>query len=66
MMVKKATLKFEYVNWEGKKATREVEPIKIWYGKTKWHKKSGWLLKAIDVKKQAERDFAMKDIVRFL
>ena len=59
-------LKFEYVNWEGKKAIREVEPIEIWYGKTEWHKKDGWLLKAIDVKKQAERDFALKDIVRFL
>ena len=58
-------LKFEYVNWEGKKATRKVKPIKIWYGKTEWHPKKQWFLKAIDIEKDAERNFALKDIVKF-
>lgn len=65
-MKNKIPLKFEYVNWEGKKATRTVEPLKIWYGKTKWHPKKQWLLKAKDLDKNAERDFALKDIVKFL
>jgi hypothetical protein len=59
-------LRFEYKNWENKVAVRKVEPIKIWYGKTKWHPKKQWLLKAIDVEKKAERDFALKDIIKFL
>ena len=65
MTAKKLTLKFEYVNWEGKRGIREVEPIEIWYGSTKWHKKDQWLFKAKDIRKQAERDFALKDVVRF-
>ncbi|MCK4819112.1 hypothetical protein KA005_25290 [bacterium] len=59
-------LTFEYTNWEGKTAVRKVRPIEIWYGKTKWHPKKGWLLKAIDVEKGAERDFALKDIIKFI
>jgi len=67
-MVKKDTpeLKFEYTNWEGKKAIRRVRPIEIWYGKTEWHPKSQWFLKATDLDKKEERNFAVKDILRFL
>ena len=59
-------LKFEYTNWEGKKATRRVRPIEIWYGKTEWHPKSQWLLRAMDLDKNEERNFAVKDILKFL
>lgn len=59
-------LVFEYTNWEGKTATRKIQPIEIWYGKTKWHPEKQWLLKAIDVEKDAERDFALKDIIKFV
>ena len=59
-------LKFEYVNWEGKRAVRRVKPIKIWFGKTQWHPKNGWLLKALDLDKNEKRDFALKDIIKFL
>lgn len=59
-------LVFEYINWEGKKAVRKVQPIKLWYGKTKWHPSKGWLLKAVDVEKNAERDFSLKNITGFL
>lgn len=59
-------LVFKYKNWEGKAAVRRVQPIKIWYGKTQWHPKEGWLLKAVDVEKDAERDFAIKDIIKFI
>ncbi len=59
-------LKFEYVNWEKKKAVRAVKPIKVWYGKTEWHPKNQWFLKALDLEKNEERDFALKDIAKFL
>lgn len=66
MTKKNPPLVFEYTNWEGKTTVRKVQPIKIWYGHTEWHKEDGWLLKAIDVEKDAERDFAIKDILRFI
>jgi predicted DNA-binding transcriptional regulator YafY len=59
-------LKIYYVNWEGKRAVRTVKPIKLWFGKTKWHPKEGWLLKAIDIEKGEERDFSVTDIIKFL
>ncbi len=58
-------LKFKYKNWEGKLAVRTVKPIKSWYGKTKWHPKEQWLLRALDLEKNEERDFAVKDIIKF-
>ena len=64
--IKQTPLTFDYVNWEGKRAVRTVMPIKIWYGHTEWHKKDQWLLKAHDIEKDADRDFAVKDILKFL
>jgi len=51
-----------YTNWKGKTAKRTIIPQKVWFGYTDWHKDDQWLLKALDVSKDAERDFAMKDI----
>ncbi len=65
-MVKGQTLKFKYKNWEGKTGVREVEPIEVWYGETEWHKGKQWFLKAVDVEKKAERDFALRDVLKFL
>jgi predicted DNA-binding transcriptional regulator YafY len=56
---------FKYKNWEGKEAVRKVRPMKIWYGKTEWHPEEQWLLKAWDLDKDAERNFALKDIIQF-
>ena len=65
-MKKDKPLKFEYVNWKREKAVRSVRPIEIWYGKTQWHPKEGWLLKALDLEKNEERNFSVKDIIKFL
>lgn len=59
-------LTFEYINWQGEKGKRKVQPIKLWYGKTEFHKEEQWLLKAWDIDNKAERDFAVKDIIKFL
>lgn len=59
-MKKEITIK--YTNWRGETAIRKIIPIKIWFGSTQWHKTEQWLLKALDTEKEAERDFALKDI----
>lgn len=66
LLVKNKALKFEYKNWKGKVGIRRVMPKKIWYGSTKWHPDEGWLLKAHDLDKDAERDFAVMDIIKFI
>ena len=55
-----------YKNWRGEVADRHIEPIKLWYGATPYHKKEQWLLKAYDLDKQAERDFALQDISQWI
>lgn len=63
---KKQILIFDYINWKGERGTRRVKPINIWYGKTEYHKKKQWFLKALDLDKNEERDFALKDVIKFL
>lgn len=55
-------LQFVYKNWRGETSVRTVLPVKIWYGKTDWHPEEQWFMKAIDVEKGEERDFALIDI----
>lgn len=55
-------IEFEYKNWEGKVSTRRVEPYRLWLGSTQWHPNPQMLLKALDLDKNEERDFAINDI----
>lgn len=55
-------LTFIYRNWRGEVAERRVIPREIHFGATEWHPEPQWLLRAFDMDKGAERDFAMKDI----
>ncbi|WP_210246253.1 hypothetical protein [Aureimonas fodinaquatilis] len=50
-----------YTNWRGETDARSIVPITVWFGSTDWHPEPQWLLKAFDVAKEAERDFALKD-----
>jgi predicted DNA-binding transcriptional regulator YafY len=50
-----------YTNYRGESGLREIVPLNIWYGQTVYHPEPQWLLKALDVKRKEERDFAMKD-----
>ena len=67
-MVKKSKpqLVFKYKNWENKTSIRHIIPEKIYFGKTKWHPKKQWFLKAWDLDKKEKRTFAVKDIIKFL
>lgn len=53
---------FNYINYRNETSVRTVSPIKLWYGKTNYHKKEQWFLKAWDMDKEVERDFAFNDI----
>ena len=58
----KKTVKIIYTNYKGETSERKIIPIELWFGSTEYHKEEQWLLKAFDVDKQAERNFAVKDI----
>ena len=60
------TVKILYTNWKGEVAWRTVLPRKIWFGSTEWHREEQWLLKALDIEKDPERDFTLKDIQRLV
>lgn len=51
----------EYKNWRGEVSRRRLVAIEFWHGSTKWHPDPGLMLKAIDLGKNAERDFRCAD-----
>lgn len=55
-------MKVEYTNWRGETGIRTIKPIRLWFGSTEYHPTPQWLLKAFDVDKGAERDFAVNDM----
>lgn len=52
------SVRIGYTNHRGEFAVRVITPVSVWYGETVWHPEPQWFLKALDVEKQAERDFA--------
>jgi hypothetical protein len=55
-------LAFTYRNWRGEVGERKVIPRYVHHGATEWHPEPQYLLRAFDLDKQADRDFAVKDI----
>lgn len=53
---------FWYKNYRGETGYRRAIPISIRFGVSDWHKEPQWLLLGIDTDKEAEREFALKDI----
>lgn len=51
-----------YTNYKGETAYRNIVPEKIWFGATEWHPEPQWLLDALDLEKNALRNFALKDL----
>ena len=60
------TLQFMYKNWKGETNIRNVIPYKLWFGSTEFHPENQWLLRAYDIEKCVERNFALKDIIEFM
>ena len=61
-MTQVKAVRINYTNWRGETANRTIVPIEVWFGSTEWHTEEQWLLKALDIAKNTERDFALKDI----
>lgn len=52
-----------YRNWRGETSTRRIVPLAApRFGTSEWHKEPQWLLRALDVDKGEEREFAMNDM----
>lgn len=57
-----APLPIRYRNWRGETADRRILPIRVWFGATDWHPEPQWFLRAVDVDRGVERDFALADM----
>ncbi len=51
-----------YTNYKGVTGKRRIVPIEILFGHNEWHTQDQWLMRALDLEKNAERTFALKDI----
>lgn len=51
--------KCEYKNWRLESSTRKLIARELWYGSTDWHPTPCLLLKAHDLERDVERDFAL-------
>lgn len=56
------TITGDYLNWRGERAVRTCSPMAIRHGVTEWHPEPGWLLRAIDSERGAEREFSLADM----
>ena len=54
-----------YTNWRGETGERRVVPERIYFGATVYHPTPQWLMSALDVEKNAQRDFACADIAKW-
>lgn len=61
-MENKEIVKILYTNWKNETRYRLIKPISIEFKSTEWHKEEQWILNAVDIEKDAIRNFAMKDI----
>jgi hypothetical protein len=55
-------IEFDYVNWRGVKSRRAVVVKGLYYGSTEYHKENQFLMNAIDLHKEADRVFAIRDM----
>ncbi len=62
-MDSKKAVTIVYTNYKGVTNVRSIIPIEILFGHTDWHKEDQWLMRAFDIQKNAERTFAVKDII---
>ncbi len=50
---------FLYLNHRGHRAIRRVQVLDMRWGTTEWYPKPGWLLRALDLDRNVEREFYM-------
>ena len=60
------SIKVKYKNYQGITSIRTIIPQNIYYGSTDYHKEEQWLLDVWDIDKDAQRTYAMMDIIEFI
>jgi len=60
------SLKVKYKTWQGEIGIRNIIPQNVYYGSTVYHKENQWLMDVWDVEKNAQRTYAMMDIIEFI
>lgn len=63
--LKAREVKITYTNHRGEIGVRRIQPLRMWFGKNDWHHTEQWLLRAVDLEKGEDRDFALKDVLRW-
>lgn len=64
--IRRTDLLLDYTNWKGIRAIRRVFPQEIYWSEgNEWHPEPQWILRAFDLDKNEQRDFAIKDINGF-
>lgn len=64
-MTESRVVEIDYTNHRGERSVRRIEPdddFPMRFGRTAYHPEPQWLLDAMDLDKNEERTFAMKDI----
>ena len=59
-------IKVKYKNWQGEIGIRNIIPFTVHYGHTDYHKINQWLMDVWDVDKDAQKTYAMLDIIEFI
>ena len=60
------SIKVKYKNWKGEIGIRTIIPLKIHYGSSDFHLQNQWLMDIWDCEKDAQRTYAMMDIIEFI
>ena len=55
-------LTIDYTNWRRERGIRRIVPMYVWHGETDWHEGKQWFIRALDVERETERDFAISGI----
>ena len=58
----KPAIQLKAINHSGEDVTRDVLPIKVWFGSTERHPEQQFFIKVYDYAKHDYRDFAAKGI----
>jgi predicted DNA-binding transcriptional regulator YafY len=61
-MQSSAAVIIDYTNYRGERGERRIVPLGIHFWETEWHPERQWILRAFDMERELERQFAMKDI----
>lgn len=62
MIVMRKAMWVSYTNYRGETGTRRISPRSLRFGASEFHPEPQWLLTALDLERDVEREFALKDM----